>query len=211
MPCTITDYYRYRDATGTPVALVGYTVLAVPASNLYRISTSGTYRPIVANPNITTVAYQYGQTTTTEGNGQFSFALPYAATETKPTSPSAQWSIVLADGRILTGVVPSVAGPITLDDLESTYSWAWTTGVAYTAPTSGVEARGTASFTAADSASVVFGPAMSSSAYQILLTPSVDTGTGTIPSASWTNKSTSGFDIKVSGIFTGSVDWSAKL
>jgi uncharacterized membrane protein YeiH len=187
-------------------------VLAVPAADFYRLSISGSYRILNVNPNITTSASKFGIVAVTDAAGLFSITLPYGASETHPTSPAPQWSIALPDGRVITGVVPSVAGPLTLDDLIQTYDWVLNTSI-YVAPvTPGTLARGTVTFTASDAENVVFvGFAFASANYIITLTPSVDTDTGDPPAVAWSSKTTTGFTINTSGTFTGSVDWRAEL
>lgn len=212
MPCEITDNLYYYSNSLTPVALTQQTVLAIPAADFYRISVASNYRILGANPNITTAAYKFGIVTLTNGSGEFTLTLPYGATETKPTSPAAEWSIVLPDGRVVTGVVPSDAGPLTIDDLISSHGWEFNTSVYVAIPTPGTLIRGTAVFTAASSAAVTFGGApLASSAYIIKLTPSIDTDTSEPPAVGWSSKTTTGFTINVSGVFTGSVDWEVNL
>lgn len=212
MPCLIEDYLYYYNNSLTPVALAQRQVLAAPAADFYRLSISGSYRILNVNPNITSSASKFGIMAVTDAAGLFSITLPYGASETHPTSPSPQWSIVLPDGRVLTGVVPSVAGPLTLDDLIQTYDWGFNTSI-YVAPvTPGTLARGTVTFTASESESVVFvGFAFASANYIITLTPSIDTDTEDPPVVAWSAKTTTGFTINASGSFTGSVDWRAEL
>lgn len=212
--CTITDRLGYQAPDGTFTGITGQDIYAVPTTNTLRVDVGGTYRIVAKNPNITGESLKYGRKSTTDSNGQFSFALPQAASETKPTSPVQTWSILFPDSRALTGAVPAVSGPILLDDLIATHGWQWTTGIAYSPPTAGVEARGTASFTPSTS-TVSVGPflvAMSSSAYQIKLCPQVDTVTSNIPGVGWANKTTTGFDIVITTAgYTGSVDWEVTL
>jgi len=212
--CTITDRLGYQAPDGTFTGITGQDVYAVPNANTLRVSVGGTYRIVAKNPNIASASLGYGRKSTTDANGQFSFALPQAASETHPTSPVQTWSILLPDSRVLTGAVPATAGPLLLDDLIVTYSWAWSVGIAYSAPTAGVEARGTAAFTPSTS-TVTVGPflvSMSSSAYQIKLAAQVDTVTGNIPGVGWANKTTTGFDIVITTAgYTGSVDWEVTL
>lgn len=207
----MTDILGYRSSAGALVPLTSQTIIAIPAAQTERVSYSGTYRPLVGvNPNITTAAYRYSVYAITDGSGEYTFVLPYGASETKPTTNNA-WSIVFPDGSIVYGVVPSVAGPLTIDDLISTYSWVWASST-YVAPvTPGTLVRGTASFVAASSASVLFSTAFASSAYVIKLTPSVDSVTGNIPAVGYDNQTTTGFDIVTSGVFTGTVSYEAVL
>ena len=212
MSCQITDFLYAYDNALTPISLPGQRVFAVPSSDQLRILISGNYRILSNNPNITSPIYQKGIVATTNINGQFSITLPYGATETKPTNPNGQWSIVFPDGRIIAGEVPSAAGPLTLDDLISSYGWVWSSTAVYTPPSNGVEARGTAIFTNSQLATIVFLNPMILSTYQIELSPSEDSiipGTG--PTVFWSNKTTTGFNINTGTLFTGSVDWVAKL
>lgn len=212
MPCVITDIYGSRSSTGTLTGKANVNIYAVPSSNALTFSYTGTFRPATAiNPLITGPgAYQRGVVVTTDAGGNFSITLPYLATETHPTT-GVKWTIVFPDGQGVMGEVPSVAGPLKIDDLIQTYSWAWVSQV-YVAPvTAGVLARGTTTFTgASDTASIVFGSAFASAAYQVKLAASYDSGTNGI--AWFTNKSTTGFDIKVSdSAFVGTVDWEVVL
>lgn len=212
MPCTITDYWRYNAADGTAVAIVGAEILAVPDLNTrrYQIGGTGAYQSLATNPLITSAAYRYGRRTETSAGGQYSLVLPQAG-ESKPASPAAKWSIVLPDGKVLTGSVPAVSGPLTLDDLETTHGWTWNSSV-YVAPvTPGTLVEGTAPFTAQEYFDVAFGVDFASAAYRIKLTPSVDSVTGNVPDVAWESKTASGFRIRMAGEFTGSVDWEAKL
>lgn len=211
MPCTITDYLSYYDSSLGPQALPNQQVLAVPGADFYRVKISAAYRLLSLNPDITSAAYKFGIVATTDSNGMFSFSLPYATTETHPTVPSPQWSLVLPEGRLFSGVVPAVAGPLTVDTLITTYGWVEADSV-YVAPvTAGRLARGTAVFSGGTVATVLLVPAFAASTYQIKLAPSLDSVTNQIPAVAWSEKSTSGFKINVSGQFTGSVDWEAVL
>lgn len=208
--CTITDKYGYFAADGTFTGVQNVAVYAVPDASWRTVDVSGTYRTLGVNPNITTAAYQRGRVTTTDSSGQYSFALPYPAAE-HPASPAATWTIVLPSGDMWSGAVPAVAGPLTLDDLRTTHSWVQVNAV-YVAPvTPGTLARGTATFSSATSATVVFGTAFALNTYQIQLTPSVDSSTGNVPAVAWGSKTTTGFTITTSGAFSGSVDWEAVL
>lgn len=209
--CTITDRVGYFAAGGTFTGVQSQLVYAVPDASWRTVDAgSSVYRPLGANPNITTAAYQRGRVATTDSNGEFTFALPYPAAE-HPATPAAYWTIVLPSGDQWYGAVPSAAGPFTIDDLRTTYSWVQTNSV-YVAPTTaGTFVRGTATFTAASSVAIVFGAAFASAAYQIQLTPSVDSSTATAPGVGFSAKSTTGFTINTTGIFTGQVDWAAQL
>jgi hypothetical protein len=68
--------------------------------------------------------------------------------------------------------------------------------------------RGTAVFVAASVVSIVLATPIPG-AYVITLTPSLDSGSGAMPSVAYNNKSGTGFDIDVGTSFTGTVDWSA--
>ena len=204
MACQIQDYLSSYQNDLTPISLSGQQVYAVPSSDQLRILVSGSYRILSDNPNITNPLYKKGIVATTNIMGQFSLILPYGATETKPINPDGKWSLVFPDGRILSGEVPTVAGPLTLDTLISMYGWVWTTAAVYTPPASGVEARGTAVFTASQMANIVFLVPMVSSAYQIELSISEDTlFPGTAPSVFWSSKTTTGFTINTATPFTG--------
>lgn len=212
MSCQIQDFlYAYQN-TLTPIPLPGRQVYAVPSSDQLRILVSGGYRILSDNPNITSALYQKGIVANTDIVGQFSITLPYGATETKPSNPDKEWSLVFPDGRILSGVVPTVAGPLSIDDLITSYSWVWTSVAAYTPPASGVESRGTATFVSSQMANIIFLTPMILSSYQIELSISEDANIpGTAPSYFWSNKTTTGFTINTGTPFTGSIDWVAKL
>lgn len=208
--CTITDKVGYFAADGSFVGSQSQTVYAVPDASWRTVDVSGTYRPLGINPVITTAAYQRGRYSITDSTGQFSFALPYPTSE-HPASPAATWTIVLPSGDMWSGAVPAVAGPLTLDDLRLTYSWTQVNAV-YVAPvTPGTLARGTATFSAATSATVVFGTAFAANTYSIKLSPSVDSSTGNVPVMAWDSKTTTGFSIVSSGVVTCSCDWEAVL
>lgn len=211
MPCNITDKLTYYAPDLTPQPLANQQVLAVPGGDFYRIKVSGVYRMLSLNPDITSSGFKFGISTLTDSNGEFSLSLPYAATETHPTQPTPQWSLVLPDGRIISGVVPSDTGPLVIDTLITTYGWVVNDAV-YVAPvTAGRLARGTASFSGAKTATVLLEPPFAASSYQIKLTPSLDSVTGQVAEVAWSSKSTSGFTINVSDSFSGSVDWEATL
>lgn len=215
MACTISDLYGYRDNTGVNVGLVSLPIVAVPSSSTLIFAYAGTWKPNnVNNPLILgNESLSHGVETVTGALGAWSIVLPYAATETQPSSPLAKWSLLFPDGSILTGVVPSVAGPLTVYDLVNTHGWAWSSQV-YVAPvTAGASAKGTASFTgASDTVSIVFATYFVSATYQIYLGASVDSVTGAPLSASYNNKTTSGFDIVVANATDqGLVDWKAEL
>ena len=209
--CTITDRVGYTSAAGTFTGTPSVYVYAVPDASWRTFDVgAGVYRPLGANPNITTAAYQRGRTATTDSNGEFTFVLPYPAAS-HPATPTASWSIILPSGDIWSGNVPAAAGPFTLDDLRLTYSWVQLNAV-YVAPvTPGTLVRGTATFTAATTATVVFGVPFAASTYQIFLTPSADSVTSSVPAVGWSSKTTTGFTINTTGAFTGSVDYEAVL
>lgn len=211
--CQLTDTWGYHTgaSAGAITGIQGATIIGVPDMNTRRFTDSGgAYRPTAPNPNITTAAYQQGIPVTTDSNGQWTMYLPQTSSS-KPTSPTPQWSLIFPDGKILTGAVPNVAGPLTVDDLITTYSWTWASSI-YVAPvTPGTLVRGSATFTAATSATITFSTAFASSAYQIFLTASVDSVTGNIPVPGWSSKSASGFNIVLPGTFTGTVDYEAVL
>lgn len=211
MPCLIEDYLYYYSNALSAVALANQLVLAVPAAVYYRLSISGTYRILGQNPNITTAAYKFGIVAMTDAAGQYSITLPYGASETKPTTPSPKWSLVFPDGRIITGVVPADAGPLTIDALMSTYSWVDSNAVFVEPVTAGRLARGSASFSAARTATIVFTSSFAASTYTIKLTPSLDSVTNQVPEVGYSSKSTTGFVINVSDAFSGTVDWEAVL
>lgn len=210
--CTITDRCSYRTAAGGNTAIVGATVYAVPDMNSRRLpDVGGTYRTLGVNPDVTSAALKRAVTAVTDSNGEFTFVLPYSATSIHPATPAAQWTIMLPSGDQWVGQVPSVAGPLTIDDLVQTYSWTATSSV-YVAPvTPGTLVRGTKVFTASSSEPVAFSVAFASSAYTIRLSPSIDSVTSNIPAVAWSDKSTTGFTIQVTGSFTGSVDFEAVL
>lgn len=210
MPCVITDFYQYYDNTLTPVPRPNETIIAVPSADFMRIPISAVPRILGVNPDITNTALRFGIVATTDNAGEFSFTLPYAA-DTLPDSPLQKWTILFPDGRMVSGAVPSVAGPLTINTLISTYDWVWSSSV-YAAPTTaGQLARGSATITADTTASVVFVAPFASTSYVIKLTCSVDSVTGDTMTANYSNKTTTGFDIKTAGEFTGTVDWEASL
>jgi len=214
MPCTITDKIGYRTAAGVHTAIPNLPVYAVPGLSALTFDTGGTYRPnaarnplIVGNP-----ALDHGQIAITDGSGQFSLTLPYA-TETHPSSPEPYWTILFPDGQMVSGVVPSVAGPLTVDDLIQTYGWRWVSSV-YIAPvTPGSLARGIATFSGASNrVSIVFVPAFVSAPTAITIASSVDSGTGEPMLVSYDNMTASGFDLVAKdATYAGSVSWSAGL
>lgn len=210
MPCVITDFYQYYDNTLTPVPLPNQTIIAVPSADFMRIPISAVPRILGVNPDITNNALRFGIVATTDNTGEFSFTLPYGA-DTLPDLPVQKWTLLFPDGRMVTGEVPSVAGPLTINTLISTYDWVWSSSV-YVAPTTaGQLARGSATITADTTASVVFVAPFASTSYVIKLTCSVDSVTGDTMTANYSNKTTTGFDIETAGEFTGTVDWEASL
>lgn len=209
MPCTITDYIQSYSNMNTASGLAGLQLVAVPSSNTLFELIGGNYRFFSKNPNIATDAYSYGRTTATAGDGSFTFVLPYS-TETHPLSPPAVWNIVLPDGRIFSGIVPAVAGPLSFDTLAGTYGWIWTAAATYISPGNGVFAKGSAPFSAQDNIVINFSTPFSSSTYEITLTPSLDLGSLSIPAVAYSNKTMNGFTINTSGSYTGSVDWVAQ-
>lgn len=211
MPCQISDYLYYYSSALTPVALANQTIVAVPGADFYRLDVGGDYRLLGVNPNIPSSALKFGIAATTDAAGLWSITLPYGAGETHPASPEPQWSIVFPDGRVASGVVPSAAGPVSIDDLLTSYGWTLNSAV-YVAPaTQGALARGTAVFSAATTATILLDPPMLTSAYGIRLAASVDSVTGEVPVVGWSAKTTTGFQINTSGSFSGSVDWEAVL
>lgn len=214
MPCIISDAVGYRNPDGTFTGLPGQQVLAVPSSPNLTTDVGGTWYPLNGlNPNVTgSLVYKYGTVATTDASGVWSITLPYGATETHPAIPEAKWSLVFPDGSILTGSVPSTAGPVTVDDLIGSYGWVWAAQI-YIAPvTAGTFAKGTATFSLSGTATIVFLTPFVDNTYQIELTPSVDTVDGTIPRVAWANKTTTGFDVVLDTTgYSGSVDWEAQL
>jgi len=208
MPCTITDKLQYYTSSNTAAGLSGLTMLAVPSSNTIFELIGGSYR-LFSKGIITTDAYSYGRTTLTDGTGTFTFVLPYS-TETHPLSPPLIWNLIFPDGRILSGVVPAVAGPLLLDDLVTTYSWVWTAAATYLSPGNGVFAKGSAPFSAQESLVINFTTPFTSSTYEITLTPSIDTVTSAIPVTGYSNKTMNGFTINTSGTYSGAIDWVAQ-
>lgn len=214
MPCEISDVLGYRTSAGALVGLASQQIFAVPGSPLWSVSYAGTWRPLNGlNPLVSgSPVLRYAELATSDGTGTWSLTLPYAS-ETEPAAPEAQWSLLFPDGSILTGVVPAVAGPVSLRDLRTTYGWTWAAEV-YVAPvTLGTFAKGTVIFGGgASTATVLFLGSFVTSAYQITLTPSTDTNDGSIPRTGWSDKTTTGFVINLdSSSFVGSVDWEAQL
>lgn len=209
--CQIIDAVGYTSPTGTFVGSPGQVVYAVPDASWRTFDVgAGVYRPLGVNPTINVAALQRGRVAVTDASGAWEFDLPYPAAS-HPASPATTWSIQLPSGDIWSGQVPAVAGPLTLDDLRATYSWVQLNAV-YVAPvTPGTLIRGTATFTAASTASILFSVPFASSAYGIKLTPSVDSVTGNIPAVGYDNQTTTGFDIVTSGVFTGTVSYEAVL
>lgn len=212
MSCTITDYLYYYSSTLTGQALTNQQVWAIPGADSYRIKVGGSFRTLNVNPDQTSLPLRFGIVATTDSNGQFSLTLPYGdSTETHPASPEPRWSILLPDGRVLTGIVPSVAGPLTLDDLLSSYGWSVSSAVYVAQATPGAIARGTASFSNSNSASILFSAPFAANSYILKLTPSLDSVTNELPVVAYAAKTTTGFDIKLSDAFNGTVDWEAAL
>lgn len=208
--CSIQDKWGYWTGAGVFTGVPSLKIFAIPDLNTRRYSVSGTYRNLgTGNPGITSDAFKYGRTSSTGSVGDYTLALPQGGSS-KPTTPEPKWSIVLPDGKVLTGVVPDVAGPLTLDDLETTYSWTWATSV-YVAPAvPGQLARGRKTLTATDTSIVVYDSPFAADP-KITLTPSVDSVTGDVPTFGYTSNSLTGFTIKMGGVFTGTVDWEAKV
>ena len=210
MACQIQDTFQYYNNALTGVPLQNQQILAVPAANFYRISITSAYRMIAQNPAITTAAYKYGIVATTSSSGVWSITLPYGASETLPATPDPTWMIIFPDGRIIQGVVPSVAGPITVNALLQTYAWTQIDAV-YTQPlTPGALAEGVATITADTTAAIVFATAFASTP-RIQLTASLDTVTSAAVTANYSSLSNTGFTINMGGTFTGTVCWSARL
>lgn len=215
MPAQIQDSYGYRAPDGTFTGLSGQQVIAVPSSPNLTVDYSGTWRPLNGlNPNVVgSTVFKYGTVASTDASGVWSITLPYADPETHPSTPPARWSLVFPDGSILSGVVPSDAGPLAVDDLIADHGWTWASQV-YVAPvTAGVFAKGTAVFSGGSAtATIVFLSPFVLNTYQLTLAPSTDTNDGTIPRVGWSDKTTSGFTVAVdTSDFTGQVDWQAQL
>jgi hypothetical protein len=213
MPCDIKISVGYRTNTGSFTGLPNLSVIAVPSANTQTYSYAGTWREnVVSNPGIVgNAALNHGQIAVTDVNGECTHTLPYSSGETHPASPEARWSLLFPDGQILSGEVPSVAGPLRVDDLVQTYGWSWSSSV-YVAPvTPGTLARGIASFTGASSSvTILFSSPFVSSGYGLKLAPSYDAATE--PKVYYSNKSATGFDIVVSdSAYVGTVDWEATL
>lgn len=216
MPCTLEDVYGYRSPSGTLTGVAAAQILAVPSSSTFVYDYGGTWRPGNGlNPSVAggDPALRYGVVTQTDGTGAWSMVLPYGATETEPAQPLARWTLLFPDGSTLVGVVPDVAGPLSVRDLVQTYDWVWSSQVYVATVTQGQFAKGTATFTGASpSATIVFLTPFSGSGYQIQLTASADTSNGSIVSVAHANKTTTGFDILVgNNSFVGTVDWEASL
>ncbi len=208
--CQIADIFQYYSSSLVGVPLQSQQILAVPAANFYRITVSAAYRMMAQNPNITSAAYKYGIVTSTASNGTWSVSLPYGVGSTLPDSPEPEWMIVFPDGRIIKGVVPSVAGPVTVNDLLATYSWTQIDAI-YTQPlTPGELAEGVATITADDTATIVFASPFVSTP-RIQLTSSLDSVTSAVVTVNYTSASSTGFTIKLGGISTCTVNWSARL
>lgn len=214
MACTISDKYGYRTASGTVTGVASHIVLAVPDRSTYIFDVGGTWTPNTAlNPDINgSLALRRGQTVTTDSAGDWSITLPYPA-ETEPATPDPKWSLLFSDGSVLTGVVPAVAGPVDIHTLVATYGWTWDASI-YVAPvTGGVLAEGIATFSGASSTvSVLFATAFATNAYRITLGSSIDTNTSEPMLVSYTNKTTTGFDLVAKDpTYVGTCDWSARL
>lgn len=215
MSCHITDIIGYRSNLGVLVGTANLNVIAVPDTSRSTYDYAGDWRPnvmfnplIVGNPSLA-----HGQIATTDVNGEWTHVLPNASAETHPVSPEQKWSLLFPDGSVLTGEVPAVAGPLTVDDLVQTYGWAWASQQ-YVAPvTEGSLAGGIVSFTgASNTASVVFTTPFATANYRIWRCSSVDANTGEPMDVSYTNKTTSGFDfVAKDAAYVGTVDWEAKL
>lgn len=214
MPCTITDKIGYRTAAGVHTAIPNLPVYAVPGLSALTFDTGGTYRPnaarnplIVGNP-----ALDHGQIAITDGSGQFSLTLPYA-TETHPSSPEPYWTILFPDGQMVSGVVPSAAGPLLIDDLIESHGWAWSSSI-YVVPVSpGAKARGVASFTGSSArVSILFSPSFASAPAEITIASSIDANTGEPMSVSCDLVTTTGFDLVAKdAVYVGSVYWTASV
>lgn len=215
MSCQITDIIGYRNNLGVLVGTANLNVIAVPDTSRSTYDYAGDWHPnvmfnplIVGNPSLA-----HGQIATTDVNGEWTHVLPNASAETHPVSPEQKWSLLFPDGSVLTGEVPAVAGPLTVDDLVQTYGWVWASSL-YVAPvTEGSVARGTATFSGAGSTvSVVFATPFAAATYQLTWGSSVDANTLEAMPVSYTNKTTSGFDLVAKdAAYVGTVDWEAKL
>lgn len=215
MPAQIQDSYGYRAPDGTFVGLPGQQIIAVPSSPNLTVDYAGTWRPLNGlNPNVVgSPVFKYGTVATTDASGMWSITLPYADPETHPSTPPARWSLVFPDGSVLSGVVPSDAGPLAVDALVADHGWTWASQV-YVAPvTAGVFAKGTAVFSGGSAtATIVFLSPFVLNTYQLTLGPSTDTVDGTIPRVAWADKTTTGFTIAVdSADYQGQVDFTAQL
>ncbi len=214
MPCTITDKIGYRTAAGVHNPQSNLPVYAVPGLSALTFDTGGTYRPnaarnplIVGNP-----ALDHGQIAITDGSGQFSLSLPYA-TETHPSSPEPYWTILFPDGQMVSGVVPSAAGPLLIDDLIESHGWAWSSSI-YVVPVSpGAKARGVASFTGSSArVSILFSPSFASAPAEITIASSIDANTGEPMSVSCDLVTTTGFDLVAKdAAYVGLVYWTASV
>ena len=214
MACVIADKYGYRTANGTVTGLEGQVILAVPDSSVYIFDVGGTWTPNTPlNPDINgAIALRRGQTVTTDSVGDWSLTLP-EPTESQPSSPEPKWSLLFADGSVCTGVVPAMAGPLSVYDLVATYGWVWSANV-YVAPvTAGSFASGVVTFSGASATvSVTFTPAFATNDYRLTIASSVDANTGEPMDVSYNNKSASGFDLVAKdAAYVGTVDWSARL
>jgi hypothetical protein len=214
MACTISDKYGYRTANGTVTGVASHIVLAVPDRSTYIFDVGGTWTPnTTLNPNINgSLALRRGQTVTTDSAGDWSITLPYPA-ETEPATPDPKWSLLFSDGSVLTGVVPAVANPVDIHTLVATYGWTWDASI-YVAPvTGGVLAEGIATFSGAGfTVSVMFATPFATNAYRITLGSSTDASTAEPMLVSYTNKTTTGFDLVAKDpTYVGTCDWSARL
>lgn len=209
--CTITDKIGYWGASGTFVGSQGAQVYAIPdlSSRRYDDGT-GTFRTLGINPSITVAAYQLGRIATCDATGTYTFNLPYGSTATHPSSPTPIWSLVFPNGLIVSGEVPADPGPFTVDDLVQSWDWTYSNEV-YVAPIApGQLATGQATFSAASSVTIVFADEFTDPPL-ISLTASVDSLTDEVVAVSYANVTTTGFDIIVPGVFSGTVCWQASL
>lgn len=210
--CIITDRCVYWAPNGSIIAIENAPVYAIPDSTARRYDDGiGTYRTLGVNPEIITVGWERGRRALTDGTGTFSFSLPQSVGSTHPADPEAIWTIVLPSGDQWFGVVPAVAGPLTIDQLVETYGWTQTNTI-YTQPTTqGAFTKGIVTFVNANTQTVLFLDEYDIDSYIIKLTPSINalTGNPLERAPSYTNKSTTGFDIVLGEDFTGTIDWVA--
>lgn len=112
MPCLIQDKVIVATADNQIITQVGQKVYGYPIVIPNFILVGGVWYEVGIQPLRTDV---------TDGNGQWSFTLPWP-TETNPSTT--KWRIQLSDGTVWEGLVPEgLNGPLTMRELKANHGW----------------------------------------------------------------------------------------